>query len=57
VHCLASKTDPLCQKVFYLAGYGLGRHVAAVVAKADKVSVPYAITFYGPQVYVTVLLL
>ena len=34
---IAAKSDPLCQKVFYLAGYDLGRHVAAVASKADKV--------------------
>ena len=34
---VASKTDLLCQKVFFLAGYDLARHVAAAVAKADKV--------------------
>ena len=34
---VAAKDDPLCQKVFHLAGYDLGRHVAAVASKADKV--------------------
>lgn len=33
----AAKSDPLCQKVFHLAGCDLGRHVAAVASKADKV--------------------